>query len=174
MVRLTPAGARLEGALITYVGPRLAQDAKLPDFKGILTGAPTTNRVSQRAAIAQAVQTVVKPHLAQDADLDDVAELLEAIERVSEKDEGEDMGTEPNSAIPMVMPEEEGHDEHPASAKIKAICEKHNLPPEICAELSEAVGEEDSEGGLDFWDKRARDGESEEEREKREREDSAA
>ena len=32
---------------------------------------------------------------------------------------------EANSAVPMVMPEEEAADEHPAAAKVKAICEKH-------------------------------------------------
>lgn len=180
MPKLSRYGALLQGALIVHVGPRLAQDAKLPDFKSILIGAPMTNRISQRAAIAQAVQTVTKPYLAQDADLDDVAEVLEALQRVSESEEDGEDGMEPNSAIPMVS-EEDGLDEHPASAKIKAICEKHNLPSEVCAELAEAVGEEESsEGGLDFYDRRADDArrrmgrdETEEEREKREDDDGA-
>jgi hypothetical protein len=145
MPKLTPYGSLIRGALIAHVGPRLAQDARMPDFASLIAGAPTANRVSQRTAIAQAVQTATRSLLAQDADLDDVAELLEAVEKIQGADpDGEDMGTEHNSAMPMTMPEEEeGVDEHPAAAKIKAICERHHLPPEICAELAEAVGEED-------------------------------
>ncbi len=171
MPKLTPYGAFLKGVLVTHVAPRLAKDAKLPDFSALLSGAPMTNRVTQRAAIAQAVQTTVKPHLAADADLDDVAELLEAVQRVAEgdKEDGEvSDDLEPNSAIPMVekLKEEDGLDEHPAAAKIKEICARHNLPPEVCAELAEAVGEtEHEEGGLE---------ETEEERMKREEEEKRA
>lgn len=183
MPKLSRYGARLEGALITYTLPRLAQDAALPDFAGILAGAPTTNRVSQRAGIAQALQTVVRPHLAQDADLEDLPELLEAIERFKGEGDGEDdMGGEPNSAIPMVEPDDdEADDAGGVAEKIKMICEEHHLPPEVCAKLCEAVGEEEHEGGLDFYDRRADDArrrlgrdESEEEREEREHEESAA
>src|SRR5580692_5045947 len=142
MIRLTPYGSLIRGALIAHVMPRLAQDSKVPDFASLIAGAPMTNRVSQRASIAQAVQTVLKPHLAADADLDDVAELLEAVERIQEGDEPGEDGMEPNSAIPMLRPDEdeEGVDaSSDVSEKIKEICERHNIPPEVCAELAEAV-----------------------------------
>lgn len=176
-MRLTTHGARTHGALITYISPRLAKDAKLPDLAGILAGSPMTNRISQRGHIATAIQAVTQSRLAQDAELSDVAELLETIERVTGEEDGGDM--EPNSAIPMVTePDDDTEDEHPMIARVREFCHG-KMSPEDCAKLDEMLGEED--GGMDSWDRRATDArkrmardETEEEREKREEEDGAA
>jgi hypothetical protein len=141
-MRLTTHGARTHGALITYVAPRLAKDAKLPDLAGILAGAPTANRISQRAGIATAIRATSR--LAQDADLSDIAELLEAMERVS----GEDEAVEPGEAIPMVESDEDLLD------RIREFC-RGRMRPEDCAKLEEMLGEHGPEGLGDR--RRARD-----------------
>src|SRR5579864_9478714 len=102
-MRLTEHGARTHGALITFIAPRLARDAKLPDLAGILAAAPHVNSVSQRAYIASSIRALTQSRLAQDADVSDIAELLEAIENISKKEDGgEGEDADPDEALPMV------------------------------------------------------------------------
>ena len=172
--KLSPRGMLLKGGIYTYIAPRLAQDAKI-DIDAILLGAPTTNRITQRAAIVSALRTAASGKLAQDADLDDVAEVLEAIEHLHEEEEGDDM--EPNSAMPIVQ-REAGEDDMPPEAHEFL---KSKLHPDDHARLMELMHAEaedwDDEDAMDARrarradDARRRLGRDESEKERRERED---
>ncbi|MGA8495930.1 MAG: hypothetical protein WB764_10640 [Xanthobacteraceae bacterium] len=132
-MRLTTHGARTHGALVTFIAPRLARDAKLPDIAGILAGASTAaNRVTQRASIATAVRAVTGGRLAQDADLSDISELLEALESISKEQDG---GAEhDDDAIPMIS-----DDPDDMVSRVLEFC-RGKMSPEDCAQLEELMG----------------------------------
>lgn len=160
--KLSPAARELRGALTIYLAPRLAADAKLPNFADILLGAPATNRITQTTAIAAALRAATAGKLAKDADIEDVVDVIEAAERVIDEarqaDGEDDMATEPNAAMPMAEADEdedeevdddEARDEHPLLAKVREFC-KGKMSEADCAKLDEMMGEELKAGATDM------------------------
>jgi len=72
--------AVIAGALITYLTPRLAHDAKLPSLAAITEGVTDGNFAGMLPQIARRVRKATRGKLAMDADLDDLTDLLEALE----------------------------------------------------------------------------------------------
>lgn len=75
---LSGAGALTQGALLTYLRPRLAQDAKL-DLGPIVSALTAKNFKTSVPTIVLGVQRAARGKLAQDADLDDLPEVVEAL-----------------------------------------------------------------------------------------------
>jgi hypothetical protein len=67
------------GALIAYLRPKLAQDAKI-DVRGMLTGITSANWKTRKPGLITAVTAAAKGKLAQDADIADIAAIIEAVE----------------------------------------------------------------------------------------------
>lgn len=86
--KLSPRGLVAKGALMTYLAPRLAQDAKV-DLTAVLAGVTAKNFTERSPTIVTALTAATKGKLAQDADLEDVAEMLEAVARIQENDDDE-------------------------------------------------------------------------------------
>jgi len=143
-VALSPKASVAAGALFAYLGPRLAQDAKI-DLKQVLAPMKGGKSFSEsKAAIAAAVRAVVKGKLAQDADIDDVANLLDAVEAVvgaPEEAVPEGLG-EANGEMPLPeMPGEEAKDDDPMallSAKIRDLIAGH-VGEDVLAQFDQLV-----------------------------------
>lgn len=105
--KLSLMSATAHGALLTYLKPRLAQDAKV-DLTEALTGLTSKNFKDKRTSIVTSLKTATSGKLAKDANIDDIVDVLEAIESIAP---AEDM--EPNAAVPMGKAE----DEEPAPRK---------------------------------------------------------
>lgn len=85
------------GALVGYLKPKLAQDAKL-NFYPILADVTAKNFKDKKASILSGLKSGTAGKLAKDASIDDVAQLLDALE-CEEVMEGAD--SDPNSGLPM-------------------------------------------------------------------------
>lgn len=86
-------GAVAHGALIAYLKPRLAQDAKI-DLAPVLEGVNGKTFKAKKGEIAAAVKTATAGKLAKDANIDTVVDVLDAIENMA----GDDM--EANAGMP--------------------------------------------------------------------------
>lgn len=72
------------GALVSYLRPRLAMDAKKPvpvSLAIALDGVTGKNFASKKPAIAASIRAQAKGHLAQDASLDDVEKVLDLLDK---------------------------------------------------------------------------------------------
>lgn len=96
-VVLTRKAAVAHGALIAYLRPKLAQDAKI-DLVPALAKITAKNFGDSKASIIASVKSSIKGKLAQDADIEDVTKLLDALEDLK-VEEGLDI--DPNSGLPM-------------------------------------------------------------------------
>lgn len=88
----------VQGALMTHLAPRLAQDAKI-DLPSVLSGVTAKNYSAQKAGIVSRLTKATAGKLAQDADLDDITQLLDALEKVEPAEDD----LEPNPDDPMMM-----------------------------------------------------------------------
>ena len=77
----TRAAAMAQGALLTYLRPKMATDAKI-DLGSVLKGVSAKTFASQKGSIKVALDAALKGKLAKDADISDVTELLDALEGV--------------------------------------------------------------------------------------------
>ena len=77
------------GALLAYLPPKLAQDAKI-DFRPALAGVTAKNWKSERPKVAAAVRSMMAGKLAKDAKLDDLDTVLLAIDEAEPEEEKED------------------------------------------------------------------------------------
>lgn len=137
---LSPAARATLGALIAYIGPRMATDAKLPDFKPALKDVTLANYGDKTALVHRRVEKMTRGLLATDADIGDLTALLDALED-SGAMEGQDSEEDPNTPAPMEK-RMAGMDDHGGLiAKIKAHCAQH-MPPEAMSKLDEMIGEE--------------------------------
>lgn len=92
---LTRKAALVQGAMIGYLQPKLAQDAKLPDLTALFAAVKADNYVASKAAIAAGVTEKVKGKLAADAKLDDLPKFLGAFDAMDPAEESaEDEETE--------------------------------------------------------------------------------
>lgn len=200
--RLSPIAQRTKGALITLIGPRLAQDAVMPKLNPLLADITSKNFEQMIPTIAHRVTRATRPVLAADADMSDLIDLLDAVEE-SREAPGED--DEMMMALPDAVEKredvDEPHEEVPGDAdegnlvaKIKEML-AGQVSPEVLAKIDEMAGasakpaeaprpedtvedEDDEESKL--WEERAEDArkrlgrdETDEEREKREDEQGA-
>lgn len=90
---LTRKAAVAQGALMTYLAPKLTQDAKL-DLEPILEGITAKNFKAKRADIISGIAKATTGKLAKDAKLDGLDTVLMALDEVNP------METEANSAVP--------------------------------------------------------------------------
>jgi hypothetical protein len=112
---LTRKGAVAQSALMVYLRPKLAQDAKI-DLKPILAGVTSKNFADKRGAIIEGVKKATAGKLAADAKLDDMNIALDiAQDDMDPRGEDEDPD------------EDEGEGKKPAKdkgAKDKEACDK--------------------------------------------------
>ena len=151
MSKLSPIARVTQGALVTYLTPRIAQDQALPALAPMLQDITGKNFGTMTGTIARRVKTATRGKLAQDANIEDLTDLLDALEDTRER-EGEDLEEEDDPNKPVVELDEDPEEE-----------------------LDETHAEED-----EAWDRRADDArrrlgrdETDEEREKREDEQGA-
>lgn len=141
MKMLTRKGAAAHGALMVYLAPKLAQDAKV-DLGPTLTGVTTKNFKAKRPEIAKGVLAAAKGKLAQDAEIDtkDLAKVLDVIEMLepTEASSVEDTDT-PDNAIE--------YDD--ADAELRAMLKAKGLSDEeigrICAMGAGATDESEED-----------------------------
>jgi len=94
---LTRKAAMASGAVIHFLRPKLAQDAKL-DVPELFAGVTAKNFKEKAPAIVIALKDKTKGKLAQDASIDDLTGLLDALEKV---DVAEGADEDPVSGLPM-------------------------------------------------------------------------
>src|SRR5215467_2807097 len=149
-VRISPAGMVARGALFTYLTPRLAQDARLPNLSTLTKGVTSRNYARAIPALDKAIRAAMKGRMAKDADISDLADLLNALKP----------GMEQADAMPMQTPMQGGGgggmapvapggggdgESDDIVAKIKAYLQQEGVSPEILnnldAFLAEAAGQ---------------------------------
>lgn len=144
-VRISRRAAVAKGALFTYLGPRMAQDAKVdlaPVLAKIQVGKPFA---VSKSDVAVALRAATKDKLAQDADIDDVAALLDAIETVVDEvpasvpEEPEDLDPDLDGDPDVV------HDDEPPEmmAKVREFIKDH-VDEATLAQFDQLIG-----GGLE-------------------------
>lgn len=151
-VVFTRKGAQVAGALIAYLAPKMAADAKI-DLGPILKDVTTKNFKAGKAKIAADLKTAVK--LAKDANLDDVTEFLDKLEGC-EVTEGAD--EDPNSGLPMSA--EELKKKNAADAKAardaKAADFRKGLSEDQAKAFDDMMGEAEAEDEEDDEDEKAK------------------
>jgi hypothetical protein len=113
---LTRKAAVAQGALMTFLKPKMAKDAKPLDWGKILGRVTHKNFAAKKGAIVAGIKEQTKGKLAKDASVDGLVELLDGLEKVESLEHGapDAMETDPNSGVPMKMDpmeEEETMDE---------------------------------------------------------------
>lgn len=78
---LSRKAAMTHGAMMFYLRPKLAKDAKI-DLTPILTGITTKNFGEKKSAIVKGVTDLTNGKLAKDASIEDVAKLLDSLDGV--------------------------------------------------------------------------------------------
>lgn len=104
---LTRKAAMVGGAIVAYLGPKLANDSKF-DITPLLAGVTDANFASKKAGIIAGITALKgKDDLAMDAELDHLPELLSKLEK-QKVEEG--MDTDPFSGLPMTKEEKDAKD----------------------------------------------------------------
>jgi hypothetical protein len=80
---LSPHAALVKGGLLTFLAPKMAQDAKV-SFNPILSGINARNYAAKKATVLSGLEQALKGKLAADAKLDGLSELLDAFGEVRE------------------------------------------------------------------------------------------
>jgi hypothetical protein len=136
-----------KGALFTYLGSRMAQDARAaadPLLNNLVSGLTSKNYAAKRPALVNAVQRAMQGRLAQDADIKDLANLLDALApAVENADQAPGLGqiaTNPGggaATAPAAGPDA-GED---IIAQIKQYLEQEGVAPEIINNLDAFAAE---------------------------------
>lgn len=123
------------GALMTYLAPKIAQDAKV-DLLPALEGVDAKNFGEKKEAIATGVAAAVEGKLAADASLEDLGNLLDAVGAHGKKEDGKD-AYDDNTSGPD--PSVSGTGE---ATGTKAACDflKDKLSPEDYASVEKMLG----------------------------------
>lgn len=156
---LTRKASVAHGAMIAYLRPKLAQDAKI-DLKPVFKGVTSKNFVAKHKDIVSGLRKAVSGKLAQDADIEDVVDLLDSLKDIEAEDETEEM---PKAG--------KARDEDPDHKGALREFLKDKLSEDdmkACDELMDAEdGDDDGEKAMD-------DDETDEERAEREKRDEEA
>lgn len=83
---LSRTAVAAKGALLVYLAPKLAQDAKI-DLAPALQGVTAKNYKSKKADIAKALNKLTEGKLAKDAKLDDLTVILGALDETAKEEE---------------------------------------------------------------------------------------
>jgi uncharacterized protein DUF2213 len=121
----------LSGALAAYALPKLAKDAKLPDFSPVVKGVTAKNFAVSKGTISDRVQIALKGRLAQDASLQDMHTFLDSMEK---EGEGQDDGPPKQLDPAGVDPQRSTDNPEVNTLDAGGLCDK------ICAALEGAVG----------------------------------
>lgn len=140
---LSRKAAMAQGALIAYLTPKLAQDAKV-DLGPVLNGVTTKNFKAKKPDIVDGLKKAVAGKLAQDADIEDVAQLLDALGETQIEEGGED----PSAALPLKIEERPGAGDDDPSAAIKALL-AGKLDDADMAKISELLAALAAPAGMD-------------------------
>ena len=135
---LSRKAVQAQGALMAYLAPKLAQDAKV-NLAPLFEGLSAKNFKDKKAGLVSGLKSATKDKLAKDASIDDVTQLLDALQE-AEVQEGAD--TDPNTGLPMEM---EAMDTDGNGAKLLAFL-KGKLSP---ADMAEAEKLCKGEGAAD-------------------------
>lgn len=136
-ILLTRKAAVAQGALMAYLAPKLAQDAKI-NLTPLLKGVTAKNFKAKRDGIIAGLKTATDGKLAEDANLDDVVDLLDALGPVEPAED--DMA--PNNGAPVTELKPRGEDEDPAAkAKVLEFL-KDKLSDEDLAACADLFGQE--------------------------------
>jgi 8-oxo-dGTP pyrophosphatase MutT (NUDIX family) len=130
---LTRKAAVAQGALMTYLAPKLANDAKI-DLTPILAGITVKNYDAKRADIAASIKKATAGKLAQDANLEDLTGLLDALKEV--KPSEDEMA--PNAGMPQAG-KVRGADEEDTKGRIREF-------------LKDKLSEDDMKACDELWD----------------------
>jgi hypothetical protein len=145
-VRISPAGMVARGALFTYLTPRLAQDARLPNLSNLTKGVTSRNYARAIPALDKAIRTAMKGRMAKDADISDLADLLNALKPGMEQADAMPMQTPMQGGGGAVAPGGGDGESDDVVAKIKAYLQQEGVSPEILnnldAFLAEAGGQQ--------------------------------
>src|SRR5258708_19165512 len=103
---LSRKGSVAQGALMIFLRPKLAKDAKI-DLGPALTGVNSKNFKAKKPAIVTSITDLTKGKLAKDANIEGLVDLIDALEGVGPTEDEED---------PMVDPNDAGMDADPVEA----------------------------------------------------------
>lgn len=136
---LSRKAAMVQGAMIAYLMPKLAADAKV-DLTSVFAGITNKNIVERKPIILNGVRSAVKGKLAMDADIGDLVKLLDAVSSAPVADSEDpiadpavDPAVDPALAAPPVDPVPEAKDDDPTAAIMEFLQGK--LTPEDLAQL---------------------------------------
>lgn len=174
-MKLSPKATLAKGALMTYLAPKLAQDAKI-ELSPLLADVTKANFGTKKLGLIAALKGAVQGKLVHGASIDDVGFLMDAVE----KTEGED-DLDPNSAMPENAAEdEETEEEKRDRMERRAEDRKRGMD---CATDEDPETEEEKEHRMEARDRRARHAkdakrrlgrdETEKERDEREKDEKA-
>jgi hypothetical protein len=127
-----------KGALMAFLMPRLAQDAKV-DVTPLLQGVNKTNFKDKKAGIVAGLRKQTEGKLAKDASIDDVAKLLDALEG------NEEQGLDEEDPLKAIKPgtgqpdDDKTMDAEPKGKGAILDYFKDKLPPEHHAKLAEML-----------------------------------
>jgi 8-oxo-dGTP pyrophosphatase MutT (NUDIX family) len=112
-VVLSRKAAAAKGALVAFLAPKMAADAKI-DLSGVLSGVSAKSWTSDKPKIVAGLTALVKGKLAADANIDGVLSMLDKLDGDEEPDEMPD----PNGGMDAdgLSPEEE--------AQYQALCKR--------------------------------------------------
>jgi hypothetical protein len=96
---LSRKAAVAQGALVAFLRPKLAQDAKV-DLTPMLAGVTQKNFRDRKPKIIQSLKDATKGKLAKDATIDDVIELLDQLEEIEPAEVVEAAVNDPNGLGP--------------------------------------------------------------------------
>lgn len=87
-VKLSRKALLAHGALMGFLGPKLAQDTKLPDLAPVLKDVTAKNYIEKKPAIFDGVKAALKDvKLAKDANLDDMHGFLDSLDKHGDDEE---------------------------------------------------------------------------------------
>lgn len=141
MQTLSRKAALVEGGLMAFLIPKLAQDAKLPDLTSILKDVNGTNYADMKPKILEGITSVMKDvKLAQDAKIDGIKPLLDAYDKVSFASDADPDDEEEKKAADA----EEDDEEKKKKAQDRGKRRAHDEPPPFKGK-PEAEDEEDDD-----------------------------
>ena len=151
---LTRKAAVTMGALVGFLKPKLAADAKL-DWAPLLGGLTAKNFKDKKKALVEGIKTQTKGHLAKDANIEGLVELIDALEGENPAEAGvkDALETDPNTGLPMTRKEEmerepshdEGHEELKMFLKGKGMADEDIAKACAMAGGSELAGMDETE-----------------------------
>lgn len=132
---LSRKAAVAHGAILAYLMPKLAQDARF-DPSPLLEGVSAKNFKAKKSEILEAVRKGTLTLLAKDANINDMTQLMDALEQ-AEVMEGAD--SDPNSGLPLTAMKPKGFD-----AAMEFLKEKGASDSDI-EEARRLAGDEDED-----------------------------